>query len=241
MDVALLASLPEPERSRVLDACRPCHVARGETLFSEGQPGDSLHVVEQGRLAVEVRTETGEAVMLDIVGPGGVVGEVALVLPGARRTATVRALDDVTTRMLTSEAFAQLCREHPSVAVAASQMLAERVERLSHHLVEALHVSVDRRVARRIWALAAMHGGPVAGTELPLTQQDMADLAGATRPTVNQSLKKLESQGAIALFRGGLRITDADLLRRRAALPAPPDGTTGGPPALRRAPARPRA
>jgi len=154
------------------------------------------------------------------VGPGGVVGEVALVLPGATRTATVLALDDVTVRMLTSGAFDELCREHPPVAVAASQLLAERVERLTHHLVEALYVSVDRRVARRIWTLAALHGGPVPGTELPLTQQDIADLAGATRPTVNQSLKKLEAQGAVTLFRGGVRIADAELLRRRAAVPA---------------------
>ena len=226
MDVALLASLPEPERSRVLDACRACHYAKGERLFSEGDPVDSLHVVESGRLAVEVITETGDVVMLDVIGPGGVVGEVALVLPGAKRTATVLALDDVTTRMLTSEAFDEVCREHPSVAVAASQLLAERVERLTHHLVEALYVNVDRRVARRIWTLASMHGGPVRGTELPLTQQDIADLAGATRPTVNQSLKKLEAQGAVTLFRGGVRIADAELLRRRAALPAP--RTAGG-------------
>ena len=83
----------EPERSRVLDACTPCTYAKGEVLFSEGDPGDSLHVVESGRLAVEVRTEAGDVVMLDVVGPGGVVGEVALVLPGATRTATVLALD----------------------------------------------------------------------------------------------------------------------------------------------------
>jgi len=220
VDVALLASLPEPERSRVLDACLTCTYTKGETLFSEGDLGDSLHVVETGRLAVEVRTETGDVVMLDVVGPGGVVGEVALVLPGSHRTATVIALDSVTTRMLTSEAFDALCENHPSVRVAASQLLAERVERLTKHLVEALYVSVDRRVARRIWTLAAMHGGPVRGTELPLTQQDIADLAGATRPTVNQSLKKLEAQGAVTLFRGGVRIADEALLRRRAALPA---------------------
>ena len=196
-------------------------VRKGDVLFNEGEAGDSLYIVETGRLAVEVRTETGDVVMLDVIGPGGVVGEVALVLPGSMRTATVLALDHVTVRMLTSEAFDELCREHPPVAVAASQLLAERVERLTHHLVEALYVSVDRRVARRIWTLASLHGGPVAGTELPLTQQDIADLAGATRPTVNQSLKKLEAQGAVSLFRGGVRIADADLLRRRAALPAP--------------------
>jgi CRP-like cAMP-binding protein len=220
VDVPLLASMPEPERTKVLDACRPCTYKRGEALFHQGDPSDGLHVVETGRLAVRVTTETGDSVTLDVIGPGRVVGELSLVRPGTARTATVLALDDATTRMLSLDAFQELCREHPAVASAAAALLADRVERLTNQLVEALSVNVDRRVARRIWTLASLHGGPVPGTSLPLTQQEMADLAGAARPTVNQSLKRLEAQGAIALYRGGVRIVDADVLRKRAALPA---------------------
>jgi CRP-like cAMP-binding protein len=220
VDVPLLASIPEPERTRVLAACRPCEYARGETLFLQGDPSDGLHVVETGRLAVRVTTETGDSVTLDVIGPGRVVGELSLVRPGTARTATVFALDRSTTRMLSLDAFQELCRDHPAVATAAAALLADRVERLTGQLVEALSVNVDRRVARRIWTLAALHGGPVAGTSLPVTQQEMADLAGAARPTVNQSLKRLEAQGAIELYRGGVRIVDADMLRKRAALPS---------------------
>jgi CRP-like cAMP-binding protein len=223
VDVPLLASVPEPERTRVLDACRPCTFAKGEVLFRQGDAADGLHVVESGRLAVRVTTETDDSVTLDVLGPGRVVGELALVRPGRARTATVVALDVTMTRKLSLEAFQELCQDHPDVATAAAALLADRVERLTGQLVEALSVNVDRRVARRIWTLAALHGGPVAGTALPVTQQELADLAGAARPTVNQSLKRLEAQGAIALYRGGVRILDSDMLRRRAALPATAD------------------
>ncbi len=220
MDVPLLASMAEPERTKVLNACQTLRYRRGDVLFRQGDPSDGLHVVESGRLAIRVTTETGDSVTLDVIGPGRVVGELSLVRPGTARTATVLALDDATTRMLTLDAFQELVREHPAVATTAAALLADTVERLTGQLVEALSVNVDRRVARRIWTLADLHGGPVPGTSLPLTQQEMADLAGAARPTVNQSLKRLEAQGAIALYRGGVRIVDADVLRKRAALPA---------------------
>jgi DNA-binding GntR family transcriptional regulator len=64
--------------------------------------------------------------------------------------------------------------------------------------------------------LAQLFGDAAPGTVVPLTQQDLADLTGAARPTVNQSLKVLESRGAIELFRGGVRLLDVEVLRRRA-------------------------
>ena len=68
-----------------------------------------------------------------------------------------------------------------------SRILAERVERLTAQLGEALHVAVDERVARRLVRVAGIYGGVRSGIEVPLTQQDLAELAGATRPTVNQA------------------------------------------------------
>jgi CRP-like cAMP-binding protein len=219
VDVPLLASIPEPERTHVLEACETCQFERGEILFRQGDPGDALYVIETGRLAARVTTETGDSVTLDVLGPGRVVGELSLVRPGSMRTATVVAMERSTTRKLAPEIFRDVVAQHPQVATAAAAVLADVVERLTGQLIEALSVNVDRRVARRIWSLAAMHGGPVAGTSIPMTQQDLADLAGAARPTVNQTLKKLEAQGAVSLYRGGLRIVDPEALRRRAAVP----------------------
>lgn len=165
---------------------------------------------------MRVSTESRAVVTLDVTGPGDVLGEMALGLTSHRRSATVVALDECSTRMLTVAAFSALCLEHPGVAQATTQLLAERVDRLARQLVEALYVSIDRREARRIWSVAAHFGGPELGTEIPLIQQGLADLAGAARPTVNQTLKKFEAQRAIELFRGGVRIIDPVLLGRRA-------------------------
>ena len=214
MAVDLLASVGEPERSRVLAACRVRRYTKGELLVREGEPADGLHIVESGHLAVRRTLESGDNVMLDVVGHGVVLGELALVLPERTRSATVAALDDVTTRMLSVPAFDALRREHPGVTDAVCVLLAERVERLTAQLSEALHVAVDERVARRIVRVAELYGGVRRGTAVPLTQQDLADLAGATRPTVNQSLQKLAASGAVELFRGGVRIADAAVLLR---------------------------
>lgn len=214
----LLAAVPEPARSQVLAACRRRSFRRGEVVFHEGDPGDSLLVVETGRLLVRTHTETGEAVTLDVAGPGDALGEIALVAPDGVRTATVQALDDVTVLTLGSARFRELCAEHPELATASAALLARRVDRLTGQLKEALYVGVDRRVARRLWTVANLFGGPVAGTVVPLTQQDIADLAGAARPTVNQSLQKLQAQGAIELLRGRVRIVDPVVLRKRTGL-----------------------
>ncbi len=221
MTPLLLASVPEPERSRVLEACRVRTYHRGEVLFHEGDPGASLFIVETGHLVVRTTTDAGDVVTLDIAGPGDVIGEMALVRASNVRSATVAAIDDCVTRVFTREAFDALLRDHPGVSNALTALVAERVDKLTRKLSEALFLPVDRRVARRIWQVAATFGGPEAGTRVPLTQHDVADLVGATRPTVNQSLKKLEGRGAIELYRGGVRIADVDILRARAGLPAP--------------------
>ena len=127
-------------------------------LVREGEPADGLHIVESGHLVVRRNLASGENVMLDVVGPGAVLGEVA-VLPSRTRSATVVALDDCSTRVLSVAAFAALSREHPGVATAVGRLLAERVERLTEQLSEALHVAVDERVARRLVRVAAIYGG----------------------------------------------------------------------------------
>ena len=213
-----MASVPEPERSRLLNACRLRKVKRGEVIAHEGDPGNVLFIVDTGKLAIRSVTPEGESILLDIIGPGSVVGEMALLRIDRRRSASIEALEAGSVRVLTAEAFDSLRLAHPSVTDAVLAIMAERVDRLTRQLSEVLYLGVDRRIARRIWQVAEVYGGVTAGTKVPLTQQDVADLVGATRPTVNQSLKKLESRGAIALTRGAITITDQVELSRRAGL-----------------------
>jgi CRP-like cAMP-binding protein len=155
-------------------------------------------------------------VTLSVLGPGDVFGELALVRPRHERTATVVALEAVETATLDQEAFDRLRHEHPSVDHFLVTLLARRVARLSAHLVEALHVPAEQRVLRRLLALVALYqDGPLPVT-IPLTQDDLASLAGTSRPTANKVLRQMEELGALQLGRGRVKVLDLAPLRRHA-------------------------
>jgi CRP/FNR family cyclic AMP-dependent transcriptional regulator len=216
MEWPLLASLSAADRSKLLASARRRLFARGEVVFHEGDPGDSLHLIEAGRFAVQVFTPGGEAATLNVLSPGGFFGELALLRaqPALRRTATIVALEPSRTLSLSGTTFHSICDQHPQIEHLIGALLAERIEQLSQRLLEALYVGVDRRVSRRLLELADVYGGG-ATTVIPLTQDHLADLAGASRPTVNQVLQKLASKGVVALHRGRIEVLDYNALRAR--------------------------
>jgi CRP-like cAMP-binding protein len=97
------------------------------------------------------------------------------------------------------------------------EVLAAQVRRLSASLVEALYLPVDRRVVRRLAELAAMYDEGATPVVIPLRQDDVASLVGATRPTINRVLQQLVDDGLLTLSRGRIEIRDPDGLVRRAA------------------------
>ncbi|MGI8699641.1 MAG: Crp/Fnr family transcriptional regulator [Nocardioidaceae bacterium] len=220
MEWPLLASLSPEHRSQLIDSARPRVFAREEVVFHEGDPADDVHLIGSGRLAVRVSTPGGEVVTLNILTPGDYFGELSLLRDKAarRRTATLVALEPTSTLSLSAAAFHAVCDRHPKVERLVVSLLAERVEELSQRLLEALYVGVDRRVYRRLLDLAEIYGGDAQRTMIPLRQDHLADLAGATRPTVNQVLQRLAAQGVVALHRGRIEVLDMDALRRRAGL-----------------------
>lgn len=198
---------------RILDSSRRLSFGAGETVFAEGQPGTALHLLESGHVAIRVATTTGEVATLTVVAPGEAFGEMALLRRSARRTATAVALDRVTTLALESNVFAKLRVDHPSVERLLVAVLAARVNRLSGHLVEALYLPVDQRLLRRLVELCRVYGVPgKTRVVIPLTQEDLAGLAGTTRPTVNGVLRGLQDAGTIALGRGRVEVLDVAAL-----------------------------
>ncbi len=220
MEWPLLAPLSPDQRAQLLNSARPRRFAGEEVLVHEGDPADSVHLIGSGRLAVRVSTPGGEVVTLTILTPGDYFGELSLLRDKAarRRTATVVALEPAETLSLSAAAFHAVCDRHPKVERLVVSLLAERVEELSQRLLEALYVGVDRRVYRRLVDLAGIYGGLEASAMIPLRQDHLADLAGATRPTVNQVLQKLATQGVVALHRGRIEVLDVAALRRRAGI-----------------------
>jgi CRP-like cAMP-binding protein len=212
VDWPLLRPLEEEDRRRVLAATSRHRYRRGEAIFREGDRGDSLHLLDKGHVAVQVTAPLGDILTLAVLGPGEMFGELAAMSREQYRSATIVTLERTETLVIPGADFAELRRRHPTLDALLLELANARVPRLSGQLVEALFVRVDKRVLRRVLALAELYGGCRPGTLIPVRQDDVAELAGATRPTVNRALKEAEARGAIALGRGRITVVDPDRL-----------------------------
>lgn len=211
-DFGLLAGVPPADRERLLAIARRRDYDKGEVVFTAGAAADSLHLVARGRFSVRSDSPAGDTAMLSILGAGAFFGELALVAPERRRTATVVAIERAATLVIGASGFEQLREHHPSVNRVLVGALGLRVNDLTQRLVEALYTPVEARVCARLVEAAEQWGGRT----IPLTQQDLAELAGTTRPTANRLLRQAEREGMIELARARIRILDLDALRDRA-------------------------
>jgi CRP-like cAMP-binding protein len=224
----LLSSFPEEDRREILDAAAHRSFARGEVLVHEDDPADCLHLIAEGRVAVQVSTPSGERATLNILSPGDYFGELSLVgEPGhRRRSASVIALEPTQTLVISATTFEALCARHPAFDQLIAAALARRVEQLSRRLLDALYVGLDRRLYRCLIDLTRIYGHENRPAAIPLRQEDLAFLVGGTRPTVNQILQRLSAQKIIELHRGRVIVRDVVALQFKARI-------TGQPPTYR--------
>lgn len=207
----VLSSLSAAEQEELLRAGRRRRFAKGEVISHQGDPADSLHLLDTGRVAVRVLTPQGEQAILNVLGPGTVFGELALIDGHAHRTATINAMQSCETIVLRRGQFEKLRVLHPQVDAILLASLAAQVNRLSEHLLEVLFSPAPLRVYRRLLILDREFGGePIA-----ITQEEVALMAGATRSTVNEILRELERQGTVRIGRGRLEVLDRSALARR--------------------------
>jgi CRP-like cAMP-binding protein len=207
-----LLGLGESVRREVLAVAAWRRYGRGVVLFHEGEAGGLLHVLMRGRVAVRVTTPDGDTATLNVIGPGAAFGELSLLSPAAARTATVQAIEPVQTLVLGQAEFERLRSTYRSVDRLLVDYLAAQVRRLSERLAEALYAEPRTRVLRRLAELhAVFDGGPV-----PVTQEDIATMAGTTRPTVNRVMQNLAEAGIVELGRGRFTVTDRAALARAA-------------------------
>jgi CRP-like cAMP-binding protein len=214
MEWRLLEGIPGEEVRRLLSVARRRSFRKGEVVFHRGDPADSLHLISKGRFKVTVMTPLGEPATIAIRGPGDSFGEMAIVGEGAKRSATVEALEEAETFCVVESEFRRLRKQHPGVDQLLIDFLANEVRMLNERLLEALYVPADRRVVRRLAELAHLYGGDGPAV-IPLTQEELAGLAGTSRATVNQVLNGLQDKGTVELKRGKTIITDPAGLGRR--------------------------
>ena len=215
MTVGLLDILG-PEAPKWRQKMRRRRFGRDEVVFHEGDAGDTLHVIEKGRVLVEVTTARGDVAALSVRGPGEVIGELAVVGDG-RRTARVTTLEPTETMSLSPDILAELRAEDPRVDRFLLELLAEKLQESMAQLMEVLFIPVDKRVLRVVERLADAFDDRSARTVVVrVRQEDIASMAGTRRQTANRPLKAAEAEGAIAIRRGRVEVLDRDLLARLA-------------------------
>ena len=155
----LLEPLRADDREAFLALARRRTFARNEVLCHEGDPADSLHLVEHGHLAVHGGLASGATATFTILSSGDYFGELALLRADHRRTATVTALEPSRTLAVAATAFDALCSRNPGIERIVSALLADRIDILSRRLLETMYESLDRRVYRRLLELARSYGG----------------------------------------------------------------------------------
>lgn len=211
MEWSLLDRLPPEDARRVLASARRRTFSRNEVIFHEGDPADSILLISKGRVLVRTTTPLGHTAALGVLGPGTFVGELALLAIPAVRSATATAIEPVEAMAIHRDAFAEIRSKHPSITDTLIQLFADTIRRLNHQLLEALYVPADTRVRRRVIELMSVYGGET----IPLTQEDLAGMAGTTRATVNRVLRDEEKRGTVTLSRGKVIVTDAAALAKR--------------------------
>jgi CRP-like cAMP-binding protein len=214
----VLQSLPDSDAKILLRAGKVNNYARRDVLVHEGDIADSFHIVLDGRAAVRVTTPTGESAIVNILGRDDHFGEVSLIgLEDPRRTASIVALEPMRTLSIPAGIFRDLRERNPRLEQLVSAILARRVDELSAQLVEAMYDSLESRVLHRLIRLADTYTSSSGPITIPLTQDELSQLVGGARPTVNQILRRLVEEGVIGVGRGRIVIGDKLALTRRSA------------------------
>jgi CRP/FNR family transcriptional regulator, cyclic AMP receptor protein len=193
-------------------------VPRGETVFAEGEPGDRLYVVADGKVKLGQTSPDGRENLLAVLGPGEMFGELSLFDPGLR-TSTATALTDVRLLGLGQSDLRPWLSGRPVVAEALLRALAQRLRRTNEAMSDLVFSDVPGRVAKALLDLSEKFGKTTTDGVLvahDLTQEELAQLVGASRETVNKALADFAQRGWLRIEARAVVLLDVARLSRRA-------------------------
>lgn len=217
-NATLFAGLDDEATSALLKFMKPRSLRRGTALFHEGDSGDELYIVSTGKLKVGRESPDGRENLLSVVGPGEIIGELALFDPGPR-SSTVTAVSQTELLSLKHEDLTTWVHDRPQAALNLLKALAQRLRRTNETVGDLVFSDVPGRVAKALIDLKDRFGRPAAdGILVPhdLTQEELAQLVGASRETVNKALADFAARGWIRLEARSVVILDLDRLAHRA-------------------------
>jgi CRP-like cAMP-binding protein len=217
MEAPLFRGLDEESAHSLRGTMVPVKITKGHTLFKEGDNGDRLFVVIEGKLKLGTSSADGRENLLSILGPGEMFGELSLFDPQPR-TATATAVTDAKLLALSHDQVIGLVTAHPRVALELLARLAQRLRRSNEVLADLVFADVPGRVAKAIIDLGARFGTEKDDglhVNHDLTQEELAQLVGASRETVNKALADFASRGWVRLEPRTVVVMDYERLAKR--------------------------
>lgn len=190
---------------------------KGQTIFHQGELGDSVFVVAKGLVKVMINSADGEEMVLTTVGPPDIFGELA-VLDGGPRSAAAEALQETNVLVIDRQTLAELIAERPDLEQALVRSLGKVVRRTTEHVSDLAFLHLPERVAKVLLVLADQRGsqeGEDRVIDIQLTQTDLAGMVGGSRQRVNLILRSFKERGYLEFDGRRIVIKRPDLLRKR--------------------------
>lgn len=218
LSAPLFSTMEDSERRAILASMAKVELNRGEVLFDEGENGDRLYIIEEGKIKLGSSSGDGRENLLAILGPGEMFGELSLFDPGPR-SLSASAVSDSILYELEHSALVAAIDENPGLASHLLTALARRLRRTNEALADLVFSDVPGRVAKALLDLSTRFGERVdEGVRVAhdLTQEELAQLVGASRETVNKALADFAGRGWVRREGRAVVLLDIDRLERRA-------------------------
>ncbi len=189
---------------------------RGTVVFHREQAGDALYIIESGRVRIFLPTEGGEELTVDILDPGEVFGELAL-LDGRPRSATAEAFEDTVVYTISRDEFQRFLVTAPQASAALIELHSTRLRELTEYTESLAFLDLEARLAKALLQMAERYGIRADGIEidLDLTQTELATMVGATRERVNRALTTFRAQRLVEMRGKKIVLLDPTRLKQR--------------------------
>jgi len=210
-ETILFAGLDDDAMAKVVEAGRDLEMRRGDVLFREGDDPDELFVVLSGRIAIANKSIDGRESMVALMEEGDLFGEMGL-FDGRGRSAEARALETSVVTAVPYGPVRNLYQDDPALLWRVVAMLAGRLRTMDAALADSVFLDVTGRTAKRLLDLA----GEEDEFSLPITQEELAGMVGASRERVNKAIASFIRLGWIEQIDRTYRITNREQLTIRA-------------------------
>ena len=217
--VPLFSGFAPRELEALVPAARAIAVAARDEVFHKGDAGSQLYVVIDGRLKALTTSPEGDDVVFNVMGPGEVFGEMAL-LAETPRSATVRAIESCDLLVLDRRDFLAFLKRNPDVAVRMLTLLVERLVRVSELVEDIQFLKLPVRLAKKFVLFAERYGRPsrngAVKIDLKLSQEEWGDMIGTTRESVNKQMREWGDEGLIEIDAGFVTLLRPEAIERLA-------------------------